>query len=101
MDRGALTVASIEKYQLNGRILGNETLTKDPHAIVTRNTDREFSDVVNWVVQALFYGEEQGLTKDMSLCHNYSGLTSTHPSELNFLNAVHFVGNYGEIYPTN
>ena len=100
-DRGALTGVSSDKSKLNGHVAGDKFLTKEPHAIVTRNTDREFSDVVNWVVQALFYGEEQGLTKDASRCQNYTNLTSDHPSELNFLNAVYCVGNYGEIYPNN
>jgi len=48
------------------------------------------------VVQALFYGEEQGLTKSSSLCQNYTDMTRS-LSGLNFLNAVYCVGNYGEI----
>jgi len=71
-------------------------LTKEPLAIVTRNNDREFSDIINWVVQALFYGEEQGLTKNSSLCQNYTNFTSP-GSDLNFMNAVYCVGNYGEL----
>ena len=49
-------------------IVGTKLKTKEPHAIVTRNNDHEFSDIMNWVVQALFYGEEQGLTKDLKRC---------------------------------
>ena len=77
-------------------MLGDKLMTKEPLAIVTRNDNREFTDITNWVVQALFYGEEQGLTKDSSLYQNYTNLTSR-VSELNFLNAVYCVGNYGEI----
>ena len=78
-------------------IVGNKLMTKEPLAIVTRNNDREFSDITNWVVHALYYGEEQGLMKNSSLCQNYPALTSHHVSDLNFMNAVYCVGNYGEI----
>ena len=77
-------------------ILGDKLVTKEPFAIVTRSGDQEFSDIINWVIQALFYGEEQDLVKDLSLCQNYTEVPS-HPTELNFLNAVHCVGNYGEV----
>ncbi|KAL7553938.1 hypothetical protein ACHAWF_018683 [Thalassiosira exigua] len=76
--------------------LGEKLSTKSPLAIVTRNSDSEWSDIVNWIVYALFYGEEQGLTKDPSLCHNES--TLPHAFDLDFLNAVYCVGNYGEIF---
>jgi len=92
-----LNLASSDENSDRKFIVGNMLLTKEPLAIVTRNNDREFSDIINWVVQALFYGEEQGLTKDSSLCQNYSNLTSHHVSDLNFMNAVYCVGNYGEI----
>ena len=75
---------------------GKKRLINDPLAAVTRNNEEEFSDIINWVVQALYYGEEQGLTKDLSLCQNYT-YTSHNVSELNFLNAVYCVGNYEEI----
>jgi len=78
-------------------IVGDKFFTKEPLAIVTRNNDREFSDIVNWVLHALFYGEEQGLSKDASLCQNYTKLTPHNVSDLNFMNAVHCVGNYGEL----
>ena len=76
--------------------VGEKLMTKEPLAIVSRKGDREFSDVINWIVQALYFGEEQGLKKDESLCQNYPSLIST-ASELNYLNAVYCVGNYGEI----
>lgn len=78
-------------------IIGKKLFTKEPQAIVTRNTDREFSDVVNWVLQALFYGEEQGLTKNATLCSTSKSVTSL-AAELNYLNAVYCVGSYKELY---
>ena len=76
---------------------GDRPIASQPLALVTRKGDVEFSDIVNWVVQALFYGEERGLTQDMTSCHNYTKSMSRNVSELNFMNAVYCVGNYGEI----
>lgn len=78
-------------------VLEKGTEFKDPLAVVTRNDDREFSDVVNWVVQALFYGAEQGLGKNPSLCQTHANLTPN-ASDLNFISGVYCVGNYYEIW---
>jgi len=76
---------------------GSKQIAKEPNAVVTRNDDREFSDIINWVLQARLYGSEQGLmTKISKLCQKYTNFTS-HVSELNFMNAVHCVSlrDYG------
>ena len=78
-------------------VMGDKMMSKEPYAIITRNTDREFSDVVNWVVHAVISGEEQGLSKNASLCQNHTDLASHDASNLDFMNAVHCVGNYAEI----
>ncbi|KAL7547496.1 hypothetical protein ACHAWF_018338 [Thalassiosira exigua] len=78
-------------------VVGKIVTASEPLAMVTRKGekgDREFSDVVNWVLQALFYGEEQGLTKDPALCQNTS---LSQASDLDYMNAVYCVGNYAEI----
>ena len=77
-------------------VLGDKLMTKEPLAAVSRSSDQTFSDVVNWVIQALFYGEEKGLTRDPEKCQKQVDYI-THPSSLNFLNAVYCVGNYGQI----
>ena len=77
--------------------VGDTLFTKDPHAFVTRNNDREFSDVVNWVLHALFFGEEQGLRQNATECSNSTKMTPI-ASELNYLNAVYCVGSYAELY---
>ena len=91
MDVGSRAAAADGKL-----LVGDKLETEEPLAIVSRKGDQEFSDVINWIVQALYYGEERGLAKDESLCQNYPSLIST-ASELNYLNAVYCVGNYGEI----
>lgn len=83
-----------------GYVIGEKMVSKEPLAIVTRNNDVEFSDIVNWMVQALFYGEEQGLMKDPSRCRRYTNLTGR-VADLDFMNAVYCVGNYGELAPAS
>ena len=102
LDLGICNVAGYEgpmKQYLAGigYVVGEKMMTKEPNAFVTRSDDREFSDAINWVLQALIWGEEQGLTKDLTLCRNSSDLNSYQVSDLDFMNAVHCVGNYGEI----
>lgn len=67
---------------------------------VTRNNDREFSDVVNWVLHALFFGEEQGLRQNATECIGNGNSTKVTQvaSELNYLDAVYCVGSYAELY---
>ena len=91
-----LSAASRDDVKGYGFVVGDKQNTKEPLAAVTRNDDEEFSDVINWVLNALFFGEEQGLSKDLSLCQSYTNTTAK-GSELNFMNAVYCVGNYGEI----
>ena len=78
-------------------IVGDKLKTKEPLAIVTRENDHGFSDTINWVLHALFYGEEQGLRKNSSICQKYTNLTLD-VLELNFMNAVYCVGNYEEVF---
>ena len=58
----AAIVASNDEIVDRNFIVGKKRLINDPLAAVTRNDEWEFSDIINWVVQALYYGEEQGLT---------------------------------------
>lgn len=76
---------------------GDKLISHQPGAAVTRKDDPEFSRVVNLVINSLFYGEEEGLTKDPSRCLNYTILTGS-AADLEFLKAIYCVGNYGEIY---
>ena len=98
-DKTAILTAKLSNDLGNKNfILSQKSMTKEPLAIVSRNDDREFSDIVNWVLQALFFGEEQGLTRDPALCQAYTNFNLHDASRLHFLNAVYCVGNYGEIF---
>ena len=71
----------------------------EPHAIVTRHESdvgREFGDVASWTIMALIYGEAHNITKDPSKCQPYEELP-TNPADLDYMKAVHCVGNLGEI----
>lgn len=78
--------------------IGNKTLNNDPLAFVTRHDDYEWSNVVNYALQALFYGERQGIGKNETMCRNHTDDLSSNWYGLNYLNAVYCVGNYSEIY---
>ena len=93
------SVASLnEGFRNRNFTVGTKRLTKEPHAIITGNHDHAFSDAINWVVKALMFGEEQGLTKDPLRCQNSADSTTHRASDLRFLNAVFCVGNYRDIY---
>jgi general L-amino acid transport system substrate-binding protein len=79
-------------------VIGVDTFNNDPLSYVTRPDDPEWSAIVDWVVQALFYGERQGITKNATLCETNTNDLSYEWSDLNFLNAIYCVGSYDEIY---
>ena len=93
-----VAIESSEKNRDRKFIIGDKLLVNEPHAIVSRRYDPEFSDTVNWMVNALFYGDEQGLTKDLTRCPNSTTATNKPVEDLDFLNAVYCVGNYGDIF---
>jgi hypothetical protein len=82
-------------------IVGDKTFNSDLLAFATRNNDPEWSNIVNWVLQALFYGERNGITKSESDCQRSTNSLAADGKGLNFLNAVYCVGNYGEIYESS
>lgn len=93
-----LEEASSDNYLYKNYVVGDKLMTREPLAIVTRKggSDRELSDIVNKVLHALFFGEEQGLTADPARCPFSSGPGGA--SDLDYLNAVYCVGNYGDIF---
>ena len=69
----------------------------DPQGIVTRGDGREFADVMSWVVNALFYGEEQNISNNPSLCQPYDSPPAA-SYEIDYMLAVYCVGNYGFLW---
>jgi len=85
-------------------VIGEGLYTYEPVSIVTRDDDTEFSDFVNWVLQALLAAEQHGITKDNIMLMSGDVPKFRQPSVFGdqykdmFYDAVAAVGNYGEIY---
>ncbi|EJK55621.1 hypothetical protein THAOC_24631, partial [Thalassiosira oceanica] len=80
---------------VDGLSVGDKFLEMEPLAAVTRQSDREFSDVVNWVINSMKYAEAKNITKDDSMCNPYEKKPSA--LDLNYMNAVYCVGNYADL----
>jgi hypothetical protein len=107
---GRCNVIAGEQFDVAESILRNKgyegaysnglmTHSKEPLCVVTRLDDVEWSDFVNWVLQALLTAEEQGITQrsaDLVEPTDVFGEGSRYA--LAFQNAIRAVGNYGEIY---
>jgi general L-amino acid transport system substrate-binding protein len=92
-----------------------ERISKEPLAPVVRHGDEEWSDIVRWVVYALFEAEEKGITSrnvdemlksDDPNIKRILGVTPGAGKSLGLdekwaYNAIKLVGNYGEIFDRN
>jgi general L-amino acid transport system substrate-binding protein len=81
---------------------GTRVLAKEPLAFVTRDDgDPQWSDFVNWVLEALLAAEEASVTSTTANIipptDAFGNITSS-PFAFAFRNAVREVGNYAEIY---
>lgn len=77
--------------------IGTNVFSKEPLAAVTRDDDPEWSDIVNWVLQALLAAEEQGITQDNAATFPTASVFGNQFENM-FIDAIEAVGNYGEIY---
>ena len=78
-------------------VIGDKTITNEPLAIVTRNGESEWSDVVNWVMISMFQGEEWGKYQNDTLCEEDEPTVSS-GLELNYNKSIYCVGNYREVF---
>lgn len=74
--------------------------SKEPLALVTRDGDVQFSDFVNWIVQALLAAEEQGITQSTATAFTQSTLFGEEYKDM-YIHAIEAVGNYAEMYDRN
>ena len=79
---------------------GSRRFSKDPLALVTRSDDPQWSDFVFWIVSALFYAEEEGITQSTSNQMPTTNLFGPLHTKI-FRDAVAAVGSYGDIYARN
>lgn len=92
--------ASTDIFRDRPFVLGNKSMTIEPLSIVTRGDDEEFAHVIDFIINALFYGQERELTKNVSRCANNTPMAGN-VSDLNFMNAVYCVGNYEDLMPAS
>ncbi|KAG7340723.1 glutamine synthetase II [Nitzschia inconspicua] len=80
---------------------GSGRYSKDPLAMVTREDDIQWAKFVYWIVNAIFYAEEEEITQDTAAEEMPEvTLFGTRFQDM-FKDAVSAVGNYGEIYERN
>ena len=92
-----VSVSSIRRKYAGAYEVGVNRFSKDPQAMVTAQDDVQFSDFVFWVVSALFYADEEGITQFTSnMMPSVQLFGSSHVFMLR--HAVAAVGSYGEIY---
>lgn len=101
---GLVFLPIILQYQGEWHI-GQKIFSNEPHAVVTRDGDPEWSALVDAVVQVLYMAEAQNITQEDVLSNNpnveeYLGSTSSVDNDNAdlFRNVVGATGNYGEIY---
>jgi general L-amino acid transport system substrate-binding protein len=84
-------------YTGDDYVVGSRFFSKEPIALVTRDNDAAFSDFVNWMVQALFYAEKQGIDQSGASSMGFNDVFGPLYNAA-FANVVQAVGNYGELY---
>jgi general L-amino acid transport system substrate-binding protein len=105
------SLATTSRDPSNLQIL-DETISEEPLGPMTRHGDNQWNDIVSWLVYALIFAEEKGITQG-----NVAGFSTNNPEILRFLgtngdlcaqlglastscfaDAIAASGNYGEIY---
>lgn len=80
---------------------GSGRYSKDPLALVTRQDDIQWSKFVYWIVDAIIYAEEEGITQEEAAEQMPEVALFGSRFQDMFKNAIGTVGNYGEIYERN
>jgi general L-amino acid transport system substrate-binding protein len=79
---------------------GVKVHSKEPLCMVTRDDDPQWSDFVNWVMEALLTAEDDGITSRAATFLRPTTVFGDTFANM-FSNAIQIVGNYGEIYGRN
>ncbi|CAB9525772.1 extracellular solute-binding protein [Seminavis robusta] len=72
----------------------------DNRCLVTKQDDPQFASFVFWVVEAIIYAEEQGITQATANDMVDVNLYGENFSKM-FRDAIYFAGSYGEIFDRN
>jgi len=94
------TAAAVRKYYPDGEYLvGTVPFTRESLALVTKEDDVVFSKLVDVVVNAIIYADEQGITQETYLDMPRTNLfQSLLGNDAMFRNIIRAVGNYQEIW---
>jgi general L-amino acid transport system substrate-binding protein len=76
---------------------GTTIFSREPLAMVTRDDDPVWSDLVNTVLQSLWAAEAQDITQDTAEAFKYTPIFGNLPESM-FVDAIAAVGNFGELY---
>jgi hypothetical protein len=96
-----VSLRSVEASGYDGPYsISSTTLSKDPIALVTRQDDPQWSSFVYWIVNALFYAEEKGITQATSTRMPVVDLFGRLNFRI-FRDAVAAVGSFQQIYQRN
>jgi ABC-type amino acid transport substrate-binding protein len=109
---GKCTVLAGEQFDLSKKIVeqagynGNYTVSlaqfsKEPIALVTRDGDSDWSDLVNWVLLGLLTAENEGIYHSAAQSVVDAPTAAVNGTPIMFYRAVAQVGNYGEMYRNN
>ena len=77
--------------------VGTVRHTNEAVTFMTQETDPGWSDFVNWVLQALFFAEENGISQGLAGSFPKTDLYGPNETDV-FIDAIAANGNYGEIY---
>ena len=88
--------AALNGYAEESYTVSANMLLRDPLAMVARDNDRRWCDIMFWTQQALVSAEEQGVTQSTA---DDLSLTSAFGDEFDniFVEIIRAVGNYGEV----
>jgi hypothetical protein len=98
-----LVGGSADIFELQSRpwfdgVVGNKTLSRESLALVTRDDDPLWSKLVNWVVLATIYAEENNITKGAGWKMRFVDLFGPEINDEMLEDIIDSVGSYGEIW---
>ena len=96
-ERNSLALSRVQELGYEGLyVVGNNFFTKEPLAMVTRENDEQWSQIVDLVLDQLLAAERLGISKDTIGLFNFTQAFLGDVIDLSM--SVAAVGNFGELY---
>ena len=90
--------AAIRKFYSGEYIVGSTAFSRESLALVTNEHDVVFSKLVDVVVNAILYADEQGITQETYLAMDRVDVFHPLVGDTVFRNVIQAVGSYQEIW---